>query len=459
MNRIRGLLTSLVGLAALAALALVIVWVYKAQSAVSANAAQTGSAAAPSSSSPIPPPAQAAAPEPTPTQTAIPVDWTDVGPAPTAEPTPTIPPVPTPLPTPVVTPIPAAQPPFIPGLEAVERQPFRIFLRQGNQVWVMNDDGSDKRLLVDTAQAAGLYIAHHPLAGIEGPSLQWGSVSPDGNTIALTVTSTYELEYKGQPYTWDIYLLDVATGELTFLAEGRNPVWSPDGQRLACVAQSLSVIDIMTGSRQEVFVPDEGFAITDVAWSADGSRLAFVHAEASHMEQPSILVFSTEGVRLGQVESADLYAPTGLTWLGDADTLLFSSADFDTAGLVFTDLRSVSLATGDVVRLTDKTYILSSAVSPVTPDWIAFVGQKPYEIPEVAPGEAGPPPDIWLVDRLAGESFRVTDGFGDIRDVQWAPDGAALIFRLFDGGIYSEALADGSVLLICSDDADFVVAR
>jgi hypothetical protein len=176
VNKIRHLISMLVGVVVLAGLAVGLAWLLGPWGAL---------------------PAQQISPVQTPTlaPTALPVS-TPV-PTPTPYLTETPPPVHTPLPTPIVTSIPVTEPPFIPGLEDAVPEPFHIILREDNEVWMVNGDGSDRRLLIDTEDEAGLYLGHYPIQGIEGPPLRWGSVSPDGTKLALVVTDLWKPEYKG----------------------------------------------------------------------------------------------------------------------------------------------------------------------------------------------------------------------------------------------------------------------
>jgi len=140
---------------------------------------QVATAAQSPLATPTEPPTPAPLPMPTPTEETT---FQSPFPTPTLEPTPTILPVPTPLPTPVVTPIPVAKPPFIPGIEDKTTEPYTIVVRRENTLWVVNNDGTDKRTLIDTESRAGLYMRVILWEGAESAG-RW-SVSPDGTRLA-----------------------------------------------------------------------------------------------------------------------------------------------------------------------------------------------------------------------------------------------------------------------------------
>jgi Tol biopolymer transport system component len=95
--------------------------------------------------------------------------------------------------------------------------------------------------------------------------------SPDGKQLAVQVNR-------------DVAVIDIGTKTLRRLtseaANGMNPTWAPDGQRLAFVttrnrrAEIFSMNADGTDAKPVVSMPD-GSAI-DARWSPDGSRLAFV---------------------------------------------------------------------------------------------------------------------------------------------------------------------------------------
>jgi Tol biopolymer transport system component len=434
VNKIRFLVSTSVGLLALTALAAGLTWFLGIREAQ---------------------PAQQVSPLETPTlaPTVLPIST----PIPTPTPyfTETPPPVPTPLPTPIVTPIPVAEPPFIPGLEGAVPESFHIILREDNEVWMVNSDGSDRRLLIDTEDEASLYLGHYPVQGIEGPSLRWGSVSPDGTKLALVVTNLWEPEYKGQSFKWDIYILDIQTGEFRFLVEGREPVWSPDGTRIAYVwGGGLWVVDVKSGERKDLFLAKEDYWVRDISWSPDGQRIAFVHEIAPHGQRPEMLVINTDESREPvSLKIPDLWAPEGLVWTLDGTSLLFTSAERDPETAQWSQsIFKLNLNSKDLTRLTVDTTVSSFVPRPQDGDWIVFAGARHYEQTEFLY-------DLWLVSADGFTLRRLTSDLISGWGLRWSPDGTQIAFNRENGEVWVLNLVDGSLRQVYADSADFGVIR
>jgi TolB protein len=82
---------------------------------------------------------------------------------------------------------------------------------------------------------------------------------------------------------WDIYLVQPGTGETKNLTDHKardiDPVWSPDGRRIAFVSDREGVPDIWTmaadGTDVRQLTKKQG-SCSALKWSPDGSRIAFV---------------------------------------------------------------------------------------------------------------------------------------------------------------------------------------
>ena len=109
-------------------------------------------------------------------------------------------------------------------------------------------------------------------------------ISPDGSRVAYTVT---EADMEQDAYVTQIWLADVATGDLTQLTRGKkscsSAAWSPDGRWIAFTSNRID-------DKSQIFLirPDGGEAVqltkaeTDVGafgWSPDGKAIAFTASD------------------------------------------------------------------------------------------------------------------------------------------------------------------------------------
>jgi len=108
------------------------------------------------------------------------------------------------------------------------------------------------------------------------------AVSPDGETVAFTV-SVYDMEEnRGNA---DVWIVPTAGGSprrlTTHKASDGSPDWSPDGKRIAFVARrdddkaaQLYLIPVDGGEPERI--TDMPLGVSDPKWFPDGKRIAFV---------------------------------------------------------------------------------------------------------------------------------------------------------------------------------------
>jgi Tol biopolymer transport system component len=145
-----------------------------------------------------------------------------------------------------------------------------IAFSANNQIYVMNADGSDLRLLTD---------------GAPGVSNRYPSFSPDGSRLAFV-----RYEPKGKGYSLSVVGIDGSGLQYLLSSSGAlgEPTWSPDGSKIAFIrgqdmttegsaylapcGSQIYVVDLFTRKDTSLTRGADG---TDPSWSPDGTRIAF----------------------------------------------------------------------------------------------------------------------------------------------------------------------------------------
>ena len=187
--------------------------------------------------------------------------------------------------------------------------------------------------------------------------MQYGhhaSVSPDGLRIAYSTcefqTDSLASEFVYYEGDHNLYHYEIATVGMDGESPGRltenehydhYPVWSPDGTRIAFIANSrerLSQTDrwrlfTMSPDGSNVFqVSDKRAALYPPAWSPDGRRIAFAVEEPSAPYERVVYTVRPDGSETGvsrvnrvfRAEGKPAFLPS---WSPDSEELAFASVD------------------------------------------------------------------------------------------------------------------------------------
>jgi hypothetical protein len=249
----------------------------------------------------------------------------------------------------------------------------------GSDLWRMDRDGADQRVLLACPNAACLNPA-------------W---SPDGRQLAYERRDIWHDAPNLDPRAGRIWLLDVQRGKeeplFDYEVPAHSPVWSPDGGRLAYASPELPGIEVYSLHSQDLkqYGNEWGTAPT---WSPDGQQLVM----------PDLLLIGGEDSAGPSDQPPDHE--------GEALAVRLVSVDVESG-------KAVDISGGD-----DLVKDTGPAWSPQG-GWIAIARQFLDEA-RWTPGR-----QIWLVRPDASEAYSlVSEPMADHFAFAWRPDGGMLAY-------------------------------
>ena len=308
-------------------------------------------------------------------------------------------------------------------------------------------------------------------------------IAPDGRHVAF-VRNRADVETDG--WISEVCVVDTASGQQVELGRGGQPRWAPDGRRLALVTSAHGRFAIEgwradTGAREVLLQLAE--APSGLAWSHDGSQLAFVKrvpaapraVDVPAWESLRTPQWSPPGVYseslVRRVEGHDGDQPHGhhhifvltpatgmlrqltdgpyehggplvdvtklglagrISWTPDGRHIVMSmqrhgpqQGPLDPRTVVEADVYEFALADGAVRRLTEFGGPVCRAT--VSPDgrWIAFVGYRNRQ-------QSFQTSVVHVMQREGGEIMALPrpDALDIDQGIQWLPDSSGLLTLL-----------------------------
>jgi dipeptidyl aminopeptidase/acylaminoacyl peptidase len=154
--------------------------------------------------------------------------------------------------------------------------------------WVFDIQGCRNVWFADGTGA----IKAHPLTqftGDEGLDIAQLAWSPDAKWISFTRAGDLEEEVPANinnspagPVPQEVWIVPTGGGDAHKIADGHHPVFSPDGTQLLFIDKGRILTASVTGDPSpKTLIVDLG-KLSDVTWSPDGQRFAFVSNRPDH---------------------------------------------------------------------------------------------------------------------------------------------------------------------------------
>jgi Tol biopolymer transport system component len=166
-------------------------------------------------------------------------------------------------------------------------------------------------------------INNGSVAELEKASMLKGhSFSPDGNYIVVSGCSGWDV------CAPQIYKINLNTNERTFLGEGIEPTWSPDGSEIAFAShidENWDIYIIDTNGTQKSRLTSQSTVEKFPAWSPDENYMAFC-SKSRDVGGGNFNIYTTNPLTgRGRNRITESLADDVLTWSPNASKIAFES--------------------------------------------------------------------------------------------------------------------------------------
>ena len=348
--------------------------------------------------------------------------------------------------------------------------------------------------------------------GVQGDGASFSPVfSPDGTKVAFYsyADNLVPGDTNGQP---DIFVKDLTTGAITLVSTSASgvqgdslsyqPVFSPDGTKLAFASASDNLVPGDTNQAYDIFVKDlttgaitrvsttaggaqaDGFQTTNPVFSPDGTKVAFysdadnlVPGDTDHLRDIFVKDLTTGAITLvgpspynggsgGGDQNGSTYAPS---FSPDGTKIVFGST---TGGGAINNVYIKDLATGATTPVSDSASGVhgnGGSYDPVfSPDGtkVAFYTFADNLVPGSSNGGAG---NLVIKDLTTGvvtlvsaDASGAPQDNGEAQQPMFSPDGTKVVFYSFADNlvpgvngfeIYEKDLTTGAVTVVSTNSS------
>jgi len=142
---------------------------------------------------------------------------------------------------------------------------------------------------------------------------------------------------------WNIYISQ--DGEITKFKRAISPLWSVDGEKIACVKDSAITIFDTTGNLIQSFPNTKG--AVKITWSPDNTRFAYSAKGLSSQKFDKIFLYNIQTEKkVKLVDYKNEFSITKISFSPKGDKILFQKTDpndFKRCGIYIYDLKHSSL--------------------------------------------------------------------------------------------------------------------